>query len=131
MSRDISVVTAKGCGLNGRSSIPGRGTYIFCAAQRSERQTKLVFGVLPPEGKQPGHEANHSRPSSAKVKTGGAIHLHGVVFHSAQGQLYLRHRLYVLTKQYHMRCVIAELSSYCVDGHQNVCGLLHTAGSKI
>jgi hypothetical protein len=34
-----------------------------------------VFGTISPGIKQPGHEADHSPPSSAEVKNGGVIPL--------------------------------------------------------
>jgi hypothetical protein len=35
--------------------------------------TQCVSGSVSPVIKQPGHDADHSPPSSAKVKSGGAI----------------------------------------------------------
>jgi hypothetical protein len=54
-----------------------------------------VLGSLSLGVKWPGHEADHSPPSTAEVKNAWSytsippMHLHGVVLSNAQGQLYL------------------------------------------
>jgi hypothetical protein len=76
--------------LDGPDSIPGRGkTFLFSTASRSalgptQPPIQWVPGALSLGVKQLGHDADHTPPSSAKVKNGEAIlhsptHLHGVV----------------------------------------------------
>jgi hypothetical protein len=53
-----------------------------------------ILGALSPGVKWLGHEADHSLPSSAKVKnmwcfTSIPVYLHGVMLSLAQGKLYL------------------------------------------
>jgi hypothetical protein len=54
-----------------------------------------VPGALTPKIKRMGHEADHSRPTSSKVKNAWSytsllpVSLHSVVLSSAQGQLHL------------------------------------------
>jgi hypothetical protein len=67
-----------GSGLDGRGSIPA-GQEILFTTQRPDRlwgppaSTQLVPGTLSTGVKQQGREADHSDPSSAEVKNGGAI----------------------------------------------------------
>jgi hypothetical protein len=68
-----------GYGLDGRGSIPDRGKILlFCAASRpalgpTQHPIYWVPDALSPRVKRPGREADHSLPSSAEVKDGGAI----------------------------------------------------------
>jgi hypothetical protein len=50
-----------------------------------------VPGTLSLGVNKPGHEVNHSLPTIAEVKNGGAVHPipHTPSWHSANGQLYL------------------------------------------
>jgi hypothetical protein len=92
-SRDISVGIATGCGLDGLTSIPGRGERLFSTPQRPD----LLWGPpsllsngyrgSSPGIKRPGREADHSclRVSIAEVKMAELylhfyIRFHGVVF---------------------------------------------------
>jgi hypothetical protein len=62
-SQDSSVGIAVGYRLGSWSSIPDNGKiFLFCVVSR------LFLGIKPP-----GREADHSPPSSAKVKNGGAM----------------------------------------------------------
>jgi hypothetical protein len=72
---------ARGYGLHGRDSIPGRGKIcLFSIASRPDLRSnqspiQCVPGALSLEVKRPGREAEHSRSSSAEFKNGGAIPL--------------------------------------------------------
>jgi hypothetical protein len=81
---------ATGYRLDGRGSILGKERYfsLVHSIQTGSGPTSLLSsgyrGFFPWGVKQPGHEADHSPPSSAKVKNGGAIppfpiHLNGMV----------------------------------------------------
>jgi hypothetical protein len=59
---------AKGYELDDRSSIPGRGK-IFIPSPASTHLLSNEYEAL----KRPVREADHSLPSSAEVKNGGAI----------------------------------------------------------
>jgi hypothetical protein len=67
-----------GYGL-GRSSSPGRGKiFLFFSSsipvlEPTQPPIQWVLEALPPGVKQSGREADHSPPSSAEVKNGGAI----------------------------------------------------------
>jgi hypothetical protein len=79
-SRDGSVGTTTGYGLDGPGTIPGRAGF-FSSPQSPNR---LWSSPSHPGVKWPGHEADHSSPSSAEVKNGGAVPplpicLHGIV----------------------------------------------------
>jgi hypothetical protein len=77
------VATATDYGLDGAGSIPGNAA-LFSTSSRpvlgsKQRPIQGAAGV-----KRPGREADHSPPSSAQVKNGGAIPpltilLHGMV----------------------------------------------------
>jgi hypothetical protein len=75
MSQDISVGVATGYGLEGWGSIPIRGK--FFSSPPALRPTVPVIQLSPwglsSEIKRPGHESDHSPPSSAKFKNAGAI----------------------------------------------------------
>jgi hypothetical protein len=77
---DSSVGIAMGCGLDDRGSISNRAKrfFVFSTASRLALEPTLppiqwLLGALPPGVKWPGHEADHSSPSSAKVNNGGAL----------------------------------------------------------
>jgi hypothetical protein len=57
-------------GLDGHGSIRGRGKIVSGAHLAT---FPIGTGDLPPEVKRQGREADHSPPSSAEVKNGGAI----------------------------------------------------------
>jgi hypothetical protein len=79
-------------GLHGLGSIPGSARFVS-SPRRSywpwespahiPMQQVLILSL---EVKGPGREASHSRPSSAKAKQGGAVHLLSYMssWHSAQ-----------------------------------------------
>jgi hypothetical protein len=91
-SRDRSVGTATSYGLDNSGYIPGRGK-IFSSAHDPVRlwstPTILSNGCRGVE--LPGREADHSPPSGAEVKNGGAIPLHPLMssWHNA---LPIKHR---------------------------------------
>jgi hypothetical protein len=64
-------------GLDGRSSIPGSGNiflfFIIASRQALGTTQPPIQWALSSEVKRHGREANHSPPSSAEVKNGGAI----------------------------------------------------------
>jgi hypothetical protein len=76
---DSSVGIATGYGLDGPASIPGRGKiFLFsttCRPALGPTQPPIQWapGTLYPRIKRPGRKADHSPPSSAEVKNGGAI----------------------------------------------------------
>jgi hypothetical protein len=93
-SRDSSVSIALGYRLDdwgSRVRFPaGAGIFLFTTASRmalgsTQPPIQWVPGALSLEVKRPGHEADHSPPSSAEVKNAWSyistppIHLHGVV----------------------------------------------------
>jgi hypothetical protein len=103
MSRDSSVSTALGYGLDDRGSrvrFPA-GTGNFSLHHRvqngsaSQPPIQWVLGALSLGVKRPRREADHSPPSSAEVTnvwiytSTPPIRLHGVVLSYVQGQLYL------------------------------------------
>jgi hypothetical protein len=68
-----------GYGMDGPGLIPGSARF-FSSPQHADRlwgppspPIKWVPGALSPGVKQQGHEADHSPPSNAEVKNGGAI----------------------------------------------------------
>jgi hypothetical protein len=74
--RDSSVGIATSYGLEGRGSVPGRNKRFFSSPQRPDRfwglsRLQWVPKALFPGVKRPGNEADHSSPSSDKVKNGG------------------------------------------------------------
>jgi hypothetical protein len=77
-SRDSSVGIRTGYGLDSWGSIPGRGKFsLFSIVSRlalgpTQPPIQWVLGTLSPGVKRPGRQADHSPPSSAKVKNGGA-----------------------------------------------------------
>jgi hypothetical protein len=89
-SRDSSVGTATGYGLDGRGSIPGRNKKLsaFLNVQVSSEShpasyTKKTGGDISSEVKRLGHQADNSPPCNVEVKNDGAIpplsiRLHGV-----------------------------------------------------
>jgi hypothetical protein len=78
-SRDSSVGIATGYGLGGRSSIPYRGKiFMFSTASRpalgpTQPSIQWVSEAISTEVRRQEHETDGSFPSSAEVKTGGAI----------------------------------------------------------
>jgi hypothetical protein len=54
-------------GLDDRHSILGGGSGGIPAQGPTQRPIKWALGVLSPRVKRPGHEADHSPPSSAEV----------------------------------------------------------------
>jgi hypothetical protein len=85
-SRDRSVGTEKGYGLEGLNSIPSRVKF-FSSSQRPDRlrptqpPIKWVPGTTFQGLKRPGREADHSPPSSVEAKNGGAIPPLPICFH--------------------------------------------------
>jgi hypothetical protein len=81
-SHDSSVGIGTGYGLDGQGSNPGKGKiFLFPTTSRlalgpTQSPIQWVMGTISPGIKRPGHETNHSPPSSAKVKNGGAIPPH-------------------------------------------------------
>jgi hypothetical protein len=82
LSRHYSVDVLMGYGLNGRSSIPGMGKFfLFSIASRLALGHTLAFhpitqwvpGAISSGTELPRRKADHSHPSSAEVKNGGAI----------------------------------------------------------
>jgi hypothetical protein len=97
-SRDTLVGIATGNDLGGRGLITGRGKRCFSSSQRSDRlwgtrnflsngYRGLFLGV-----KRPGREADHSSPSNAEVKNGGAQQI--IKSRGAQGPVSMTHPLY-------------------------------------
>jgi hypothetical protein len=90
-SRSSSVGIATGYGLDGRGSNPGKAKiYLFSTASRpalglTQTPIQWVLGAISPGVMWRGHEADHSPPSTAEVKNGGAIPslLHMSLCHSA------------------------------------------------
>jgi hypothetical protein len=83
-SGDSSVGIAAGYGLDGRSSIPGRGYSIVSrpALQPTQPPIQWVSGTLSPMVKQPGREADHSPTSRSRMVElylHSPIRIHGVV----------------------------------------------------
>jgi hypothetical protein len=80
MSRDSSVGIVTGYGLDGWGSIPGRTRFIFLfstpsrpALRPTQPSIQWVLQALSLGVKRKGREANHSPPSSVKVKNGRVI----------------------------------------------------------
>jgi hypothetical protein len=84
----------------GFNSWRGLGIFLFTTMSRTvlgptQPPIQWVPGALSLGVKWPGHEADHSPPSSAEVKNAWSctstppICLHGMVLSKAQGQLYL------------------------------------------
>jgi hypothetical protein len=77
-SRNSIVSIATGYWLDGPGSIPGSARF-FSSPERLDRlgptqpRIRWVPGALSPGVKRQGRDADHSPPSTAKVKTGGAI----------------------------------------------------------
>jgi hypothetical protein len=70
--QDSSVGTETGYGLDCWGSIPGRGKIFFFSINIQTGSD--VHPASYPKGiQQPGHEADNSPPTSAKIKNGGAI----------------------------------------------------------
>jgi hypothetical protein len=72
---DSSVSIATGYGIHGRGSISGRGKSLFLYStiyrpvlDLTQPPIQWVQGI-----KRPGHETDHSPPSSVKVNNGSAI----------------------------------------------------------
>jgi hypothetical protein len=80
---------ATGYELDGRDSIPCRGKTFLHSVQTgcvaTQPSVQWVPGALSLEVKRQGHEADHSPPSNAEVKNGGAIPpvLHMSSWHNA------------------------------------------------
>jgi hypothetical protein len=70
-----SMGTATGDGLDCWGSIPGRGNIFLFATALGSTQSPIqyVSRAFTPGVKGPGREVDHSPPSSAEVKNGGAI----------------------------------------------------------
>jgi hypothetical protein len=71
-------ITQYSYGLESQDSVPGRGKRFFSTASRptlgpTQPPVQWVPGALSLGVKQSGRETDHSPPSSAKVKNGGAI----------------------------------------------------------
>jgi hypothetical protein len=84
-SRDSSVGIALGYGLDDRGSrvrfSAGTGNFFFTTASRTalrptQPPIQWVPGALSLGVKQPGHEADHSPPSSAEVREWAVLYLH-------------------------------------------------------
>jgi hypothetical protein len=80
MSRDSSVGIATGYRLGGLDLIPSRGKIFLLYSTESkpalgptQPSIQWVLGVFSPGVKHPESEADHSPPSIAEVKNGGAI----------------------------------------------------------
>jgi hypothetical protein len=80
MSQDSSAGTAIGYRLDGRGPIPGKDMKLLSSSQRRYRLWSLgsllsneYWGSVSPRGKRPGREADHSPPSSDKVKNDRSI----------------------------------------------------------
>jgi hypothetical protein len=76
MNRHISVGITTGYELDGRGSIPSRGKrflLVFRPALRPAQTSQWVPMYLFPWIRRPGREADHSFPSSAKIKKCEAI----------------------------------------------------------
>jgi hypothetical protein len=75
--RDSSVGIATGYWLDGTGSIPGMArlfsTHSRPALGPTQPPIEWIPGAISPGVKRPGSEADHSSPSSAEVKNGGAI----------------------------------------------------------
>jgi hypothetical protein len=77
-----------GYGLDGHSSIPGRSKiFLFSIATRpalrpNQPPIQWVPQALSSGVKRPGHEADHSPPSSAEVKNGEATSPLSICLHS-------------------------------------------------
>jgi hypothetical protein len=67
---DSVVCIATGCGMDGRGSNLGRGKSFVHNVQTGSgaHPASYQMGI-----KRPGREADHSPPSSAEVKNGGAL----------------------------------------------------------
>jgi hypothetical protein len=68
---------ARGYTLDGRGSIPGRGDFLYSTAFRptlgpTKSHIQWVPGNLSQGVKRPEREADHSLPSRAEDKNGGA-----------------------------------------------------------
>jgi hypothetical protein len=65
--------------MGGQGLIPGRGKiFLFSIESRlalgsTQPPTQQILVTISPGVKWPGHEADYSPPSSAKVKNGGSI----------------------------------------------------------
>jgi hypothetical protein len=74
MSRDCSIDTLMGYGLEGRDSIPGTGQIFFSTAfMPNVNLTQHLYAmgtVKSPAVKQPEREAGQSPPPNTEVKTG-------------------------------------------------------------
>jgi hypothetical protein len=95
MNRDSSIGVAIGYELDVRILIPEKAgeCVLLHSVQTSSEARPNSYGWVPKPlssgAKRPGREADHSPPSIAEVKNGGAIRFHGVVCNEAQKQLYL------------------------------------------
>jgi hypothetical protein len=85
-SRGSSVGIGTGCLQDGPNSIPSSFRF-FNSRQPSN---KCVPGAISQEIKQPGCEADCSRPSSAQIKNGGAILL---LYHTSMSSWYIFNQL--------------------------------------
>jgi hypothetical protein len=77
-SQDSSVGIAMSCGLDSKGLIPSKEVIFLFTASRSaqgptQRPIQWAPGFLSPGIKWLGCVADHSPPSSVKVKNGGAI----------------------------------------------------------
>jgi hypothetical protein len=74
--QDSSVCITTGDGLDGCGSIPCMAVLVFTSTQPP---IQPVPGTISPGVKRQGRIADHSPPSSANVKNGSAMRLHGTV----------------------------------------------------
>jgi hypothetical protein len=73
-SRDSGVGIARGYGLDGRGSILGKGTvFLISIASRPALGPTQLPGPIFLAVNRPEREADHSPPSKAEIKNGGAI----------------------------------------------------------
>jgi hypothetical protein len=72
-SHDSSVDITTGYGLDGRGSIAGKGKTSLLHSVQTDSGALPAWYQMGNGGTFPGSEADHSPPSRAEVKNGGAI----------------------------------------------------------